>query len=458
MTSHQTIVVELGSSRIKVGFAGESKPRRILNDDRTAIAADGGSSWSVSINDGPVSNACHWSSFFQYLSTPDASSTIAGPVAVATTSHEWEKALYPLFSYILTSILFIQRPSRHKLLILINELYPPQHFQEALHRVTLEYLNVGGVWLVNGGVFESLYYLLEGMPPPTSPSSLVVSGRPKAHLLVDIGTHEARIVVSVAGSSILLDTLQTTMVGYQSFLQMVLTNYKEMNSIEQESDAVAESSAVTTLEDANAIVQTWMTSSSNDNKTMDQISVNLPSQQHQKQSNELPTQPLLKAFHQTYLDYSNPSSLIYAMLTCVVACPMDYRRVVLENILLLGGGSVALRNFSYSSERRSGAKSTGDKSLLGMQLQMAAKEACGCSSDENDMEEEKKEDSTQISSIAKQRFQCLKGAVSGSVSKVGGERIGGINIQYPTPFAADFAAWIGGSIMGTLAHKNYRRK
>jgi hypothetical protein len=29
---HQTIVVELGSSRIKVGFAGESKPRRVFND------------------------------------------------------------------------------------------------------------------------------------------------------------------------------------------------------------------------------------------------------------------------------------------------------------------------------------------------------------------------------------------------------------------------------------------
>jgi len=34
----------------------------------------------------------------------------------------------------------------------------------------------------------------------------------------------------------------------------------------------------------------------------------------------------------------------------------------------------------------------------------------------------------------------------------------GINIQYPSPFAADLATWIGGSIMGTLSYSQHYKK
>ena len=461
MASHQTIVVEAGSSRIKVGFAGESKPRRVLSDESGMINRSG--SWQVNVNDGMVSSACKWSSFFQYFSPLPSSSSPAASVtqpSKVTTVYEWEKTLYPLFSHVLTSILFIQRPSRHRMLLLINDTFPPINFREAIHKVLLEYLNVGGVWLVNGGVFEGLYHLLEGLPP-----KILSLGKPKAYLLVDIGTYEARVAVSVAGSTILVDTQQVTASGYTSFLSLVLTNYQEMNKNDDEMDEEGEQNSPATLEDANAIVRAWVALSSSSQVDFTTISVDLPSledrQQKEAATQELPIQPLLSAFHQSYLDYSNPSSLIYAMLTCIMTCPIDYRKSALQNVLLLGGGSVALRRFGSTTatnlEGRNSSKG------LTLQLEMAARDACGISRDENNMEESKEEEkkddsSSNISSIAKQRFQSLKGIVDGGVDE-SGERMGGINIQYPDPFGADVAAWVGGSIMGTLSYsENYQKK
>ena len=464
MATHQTIVVELGTSRIKVGFAGESKPRRVLSND---YIIDNGGRWTVNINDGMISNACHWSSFFQYLSSPSAistSETAACGENNITSVYEWEKTLYSLFSHILTSIVYIQRPSRHRMLIMINDIYPPINFHKALHTVLLNYLNVGSVWLVNGGVFEGIYHLLEGLPP-----SVPALGKPKAHLLVDIGTYEARVVVSVAGSSILGDTLQTTSSGYTSFLRQVLTNYQQMNeeggNEDEEAGKEKQDGPVSTLEDANAIVRAWIALSFPPGSSLEYtttISVDLPSQSQTYSADasttqQLPAQPLLNAFYQIYLDFTNPSSLIYAILSCIMTCPIDYRKSALQNVMLLGGGSIALQRFGSVQH------SVSSKGLS-MQLEMAAREACGLSisdieSMDESKEEEKKEDgASDISSIAKQRFQSLRSVVDGTISD-DGKRIGSINIQYPDPFAADLAIWIGGSVMGCIGYNaNYKKK
>lgn len=448
-TTHQTIVVELGSSRIKVGFAGEPKPRCILDNDGSA---DGEGGWSVGLSDGMVSSACQWKSFFRYFtssSSEDSAGGSSGAVA-GTTVYEWEKTLYPLFSHVLTSILFIQRPSRHRVLLLTNDIYPPSNFREALHRVLLDYLGVGGVRLASGGVFESLCYLLEGLPPP-----LGATGRPKARLIVDIGTFEARVSVAVTGSSVLEDTYQTTASGYQSFLRQVMANYQEMADESDEADGVAQKSSVITLGDSNAVVQAWASRSASKNDATT-ISVDrLPS--HDGQQTEgapiiLPTQPIVKALRQIYLDFANPSSLIFAMLASLSACPIDYRKAAAQNVLLIGGGSVALRGIRFAQD------STG----FSMDLEKAAKEACGILSavgkGDGEKEEEKKDDGSSMdSSIAKHRFISLSGAVGGHVTN-DGMHTGGMHIQYPDPFAADIAAWIGGSVLGTLGLPKYHKK
>jgi len=393
---NQTVVVELGSSRIKCGYAGESRPRRVLFS-RGGIGRDGGEPWTVELDALGDSTACKWASPFRYSDSP-------GGVDAIKSTHEWEKALYPLLLHILTSILFVQRPTRHRMLVIVNDIFLPTNFRDALHRVALEYLSLGGLWIANGGPFESLHYLLEGMPPraPTR-------GRPKAHTIVDIGAKESRVVVSVTGSSILESTHHVTISGYESFLRNVMQSCDGM-----------EHSQVTSLDDANKAVLAW-SSSSRDDET---VSVQL---EENRDPTQIRTEAMAKAFHLTYLDFTSPFSLVFALLSCLLECPVDYRRSALQNIVLIGGGSVALR-------------SIGDGGIAS-QLRRAIQQAC-CGTEQ---EEEKKDEGP--SAIASFRFRSL------------GKVANDTEIYYPDPLAADMAVWIGGSIMGTLRHsQKYQKK
>lgn len=419
MSTHQTIVVELGCSRIKVGFAGEPKPRRVLS------RGDGG---DLGIDDGMCTSSCTWNHFYSYLSSSSDGTVVADDNSLcrATSSYDWEKTLYPLFSFILTSILFIQRPSRHHILVLMNDIFPPRYLREALLRVLLDYLKLGSVLLVNGGGFGSIQYLLEGMNLSGNPS---VTQQPKASLMVDIGTNEARVAVLVPGSSFLVETYQVIPAGYLAFLRQVLHLYQEASE-NWTTDA--------TLEDANAIVQAWMsTPKTNQSAAVTTISVELPTKISSAASStiQVSVQPLIDAFQQVYLDYTQPTSLVYAILNSALASPIDFRKVTLQNIIMVGGGSVALRYFGKG---------------MNVELEDAIKAACGDSpGDETQAMEEKKDDEMDVSSIARGRFQSLKAAVGRSS---GGE--GGVQIKYLDPLAADVAHWVGASVMGKLRLSN----
>lgn len=418
---NKTIVVELGSSRIKVGFAGESKPRRVLNG---VVWDTDDYSWEVTINDGMGARPCTWSKFFQYLPADNS-----GCLAKIASVYEWEQTLYPLFSHILTSVLFIQRPSRHRILVVMNDAFPPRNLQDALTNVVTNYLGIGGLLVVNGGGFATVSYLLDGLA-----SRFNALSRPKAHLLVDVGTYESRAVVLVMGSSILERTYQTSMSGYHSFLTQIMHNYQADAS---ESGA---SSKVTSLLEANAIVQAWL-AVPDEYLGATTITVNLSSLRADSTQNSVQflVKPLQKAFHQVYLDYTNPSSLIYTILASAMTCPIDFRRVALQNVLLMGGGSTALRYFKCNNGN------SFDRELKG-----AALEACGFNDEfkRKGPEEKKGEDTVAFSPIAKERFVCLKAAVFANGEESANKD--GMNICYPEPFAADAAAWIGGSIMASL--------
>ena len=314
---------------------------------------------------------------------------------------------------------------------------------------------------MNGGVYEGLYHLYEGMPATLIPS--MRRTKAQAHLLVDIGTLEARVVASVAGSSTLVDTYQTTASGYKSFLYQVVANYQE-TEVEHHEETESKS-PIHSLEDANAVVQAWAALSFSSSFDSNTISVELPSHAHQRQIDsdtetaiKLSTQPLMNAFYQIYLDYTNPSSLTFAILTCVMKCPIDFRRAVLQNIILLGGGSVALRHFCLPRAVKSVGQSCQG---FGRQLEFSMRDACGISREESndDIKEEKKKENVSFntSPIAQHHFQSLRGAVKGCANQ-DGDIMGGICVQYPDPFAADLAAWIGGSVMGTLGFTHYQKK
>lgn len=99
----------------------------------------------------------------------------------------------------------------------------------------------------------------------------------------------------------------------------------------------------------------------------------------------------------------------------------------MQNIVLIGGGSVALRGI-------------GDGGITS-HLQRAIRQACSGI----EQEEEKKDDGP--SAIASFRFQSL------------GKVANDAEIYYPDPLAADLAVWIGGSVMGALRQsQKYHKK
>jgi hypothetical protein len=308
------------------------------------------------------------------------------------------------------------------------------------------------------------------MPALSIPSTVRTQAQAQAHLVVDIGTYEARVVASVLGSSTLADTYQTTDSGYQSFLCRVLSNYQDMDD-----DSVPTETKrpiVSTLEDADAIVQAWIALSSSSSfdslPETNTISVSVgqssrtPRRRTESETDstiQVSTQPLLDAFHEIYLNYTNPSSLIYAILTCVMKCPIDYRRPALQNTILLGGGAVALRDFRLPRDLRSAENSCLG---FGLQLERSIKDACGAfreeTNDDPEEDEKKDNDAYNPSPIAQQHFRSLRSAVHGCAKPDRGNIMGGINVRYPDPFAADLAAWIGGSVIGTLGYSHYQKK
>eukprot|EP00956_Cyclotella_meneghiniana_P031356 scaffold82115_cov27-Cyclotella_meneghiniana.AAC.1 len=183
----------------------------------------------------------------------------------------------------------------------MNDMFPPQRLRVALANVILNYLGIGGLLMIDGGSFAGISYLLDGLLPPSINDA---PSRPKAHLLVDIGTFEARVVMAVTGASMLQDTYHCTMSGYHSFLTQILHHYQldaqPNNSEDTTKSVLGTSLKVTTLRDANAIVQTYLSipQRSRDAAT---ITVELASLGNDSAENsvELSIQPLHNAYHQT---------------------------------------------------------------------------------------------------------------------------------------------------------------
>ena len=72
----------------------------------------------------------------------------------------------------------------------MNDILPPQLLRVALTKVIVNYLGIRGLLTADGRQFAGISYLLDVLPPSINSPS-----RPIAHLLVDIGTFEARVVV-----------------------------------------------------------------------------------------------------------------------------------------------------------------------------------------------------------------------------------------------------------------------
>ena len=116
------VVIEIGSVHTRIGLAGESSPRHVIDTPELP---------------------------FPYAGRPSS--------FTATCEKKWEEKLYPLFSYILTDLLLI-KPRLRRVLV-IEPFVSPTAFRTALCRVLLLWLNVPSILFVPGGMVSVPYAL-----------------------------------------------------------------------------------------------------------------------------------------------------------------------------------------------------------------------------------------------------------------------------------------------------------
>jgi len=335
------VVIEIGSAYSRVGLAGESSPRHVIETPDMPLPSTGRHSSQIIANE-----------------------------------KMWEEKLYPLMSQILTDLLLIKPRSRR--VLIIEPFVSPTAFRTALCRVLLLWLNVPSVLFVSGGAVTVPYAL----------------GRTTAgSMIVDVGQWEARIVC-VSGGRYLIDTFQAVSCGFKSFVRAFMTEYN-----------LTSSTKIPSEEDCCVILQKCFNSTESVSKGSI-CSIAIPSMSQPINVDLQVVHGCIDAF---FFDASNPESLLFAILSTILSCPVDLRVTMVKNLTVVGGGIIGIPSFEKKLLRSVGHIFGGDE--IGGQLRGTAS-----------------------------KFKSLGPAVKN----------GPLSVVYPLPFSPNLISWIGGSILGSL--------
>jgi len=225
----------------------------------------------------------------------------------------------------------------------------------------------------------------------------------KMGIVLDIGRLEGR-VGCVFEEACLIDTLNIVPCGFEALAQMVMGYCRETMQLEVEN-----------IHDGLAIIQSCTQATS---LRSDVVVCHLP---HANKHVQIKTQVLEDCIQEMYLDLSNPNSLVHAFFKSLLACPLDLRRDIVRNVVLIGGATLGIP----SLEQRFLACIRGL-----FQEQEGERDNTGVA--------EKKR--YEVRSPRHAKFQTLAAVVMDAP----------LSITYPLPFSPTVIAWVGGSIMGSL--------
>lgn len=345
------IVLEFGSALVRVGLAGESKPRHIvphaLFDTERCSDGDG--------------------DYYRTTEPPD-----------------WERILLPFLADLYTKCLLLKPRSRRVILVTGGAYQYPAAFRAALESVLLHGLSVPSVLFVDQ--FRTIIPYALGHTQ-------------KMGIVLDIGRLEGRIGC-VFEEACLLQTLNMVPCGFEALARMVMDYCKGNMQLEVES-----------IHDGLAIIQSCIQNTS----STDVIVCHLP---HADKHVQIKTRVLEDCIQEMYLDLSNPNSLVHAFFKSLLACPLDLRKDVVRNVVLVGGATLAIPNL----ERRFLA------CIRNLFQERTVERGDG----------EKR--SYEVRSPEHAKFQPLAAVVMDAP----------LSITYPLPFSPTVIAWVGGSIMGSL--------
>lgn len=342
------LVFEFGTAYLRIGIAGECKPRRIFPLSSSPIASlsptlplsERASAETTSV---PVSTTAedYWSS----------SCNFPQDLFLIKSSPGYED-LGPWLRNVYTYHLLLKPRSRRVLVLL--PIYHPPGLKSALESIFLKQLQVPSLLFTHQ--FETIPYAI---------------GQTNAGIIVDIGKDEGRIVCFFNGN-MCEDTLQIVPIGYQVLLKRI--------------------------------------------KACDRDNIGNESIQHGAK------QQVMEDF---FFDLDNPNSLMYAFLSCLLECPMDLRKLVVQHIVFVGGG---VEGVSHYLEH---------EFLKAIQALFVQRKKVQCTTSQNNVKE------TTIYGITNEthkQFDKLATAIMTAP----------LGIMYPLQFRPSSMAWIGASIMGSI--------
>jgi len=295
------IVIEFGSSYLRIGISGEAAPRHIVP-------------------------------------TPDPLGALPQITAFKNET-EWDGCMYPLLSHISTNLLLL-KSLKSRPVIVVEPFVSPISFQNAICRSLLVWLGAPSVTFVPGAAAVALPY-----------------GLGLGHgIVVDVGRAEGRVTV-VAGESgrPLLDTFRGTYVGcmngvpcffiyshlFSNFtLYIKLLNLRRrlmlhfttvspcgieqlaQNFLEVVNESPSKSFVIASVSDAIALLDDFFCGK----EVIDREVVN-------------------SCLHEAYFDVANPESLVRSFLASLSSCPIDFRKEAIRNVCCIGGTVEFIPNF-----------------------------------------------------------------------------------------------------------------
>jgi len=188
--------------------------------------------------------------------------------------------------------------------------------------------------------------------------------------------------------------------GFEALARMVMDYCRENMRLEVES-----------IHDGLAIIQSCIQNTT----SSDEIVCHLP---HADKHVQIQTRVLEDCIQEMYLNLSNPNSLVHAFFKSLLACPLDLRKDVVRNVVLVGGATLAIP----SLERR----------FMTCVRNLFQERTVGRGDGEKR--------SYEVRSTEHAKFQPLAAVVMDAP----------LSITYPLPFSPTVIAWVGGSIMGSL--------
>lgn len=289
-TSQPCVIIEFGNAYIRIGFAGEPTPRHILPSN----------------------------SFFTKF------------VSSSSDDQDWDAKLLPLMEDIFTHHLLI-RPKNHRVIVL-EPIISPRLFRKSLTDILLTSLKVPSLLFINDPAFCPLHTIGS-----------------QIGMIVDIGAQETRIIASFQGFGI-PNTFHSVPCGYSQMLE----TFMDLHNLQQ----VRQDFEITSLEQAQYLFETAKShfpheysqiSYMPEKKVFCKLLLFNPNKEEEEEEKEkqIPIyfRDLLLAW-KTCFDFDT-DTITNGILSCYQDSPIDLRIPLIQNVLIIGGGSLMFPSDRY---------------------------------------------------------------------------------------------------------------